>query len=99
MGWKLDFHPMIIERPGRRMLFTLIAKNLWGRRPRSLLTIAGVAISIAVIIAIFALATSLKQQLGASVQITQADLIATQRGLAGPAGGSIPESCVEGLGG
>ena len=30
-----------------------------------------------------------------TAEITQADLVATQRGLAGPIGGSIPESCVK----
>ena len=77
------------------MPFSLIARNIWARRTRSLLTAVGIGISIAVIIAIFALATNLKEELGVTAEITQADLVATQRGLAGPVGGSIPESCVE----
>lgn len=77
------------------MLFSLIARNIWARRTRSLLTAVGIGISIAVIITIFALATNLEEMLGVTAEITQADLVATQRGLAGPAGGSIPESCVK----
>ena len=77
------------------MPFSLIVRNIWARRTRSLLTAVGIGISIAVIIAIFALGTNLKEELGVTAEITQADLVATQRGLAGPIGGSIPESCVK----
>ena len=77
------------------MFFSLIVKTIWARRTRSLLTAVGLGISIALIIAIFSLATNMKKELGISAQITQANLVAVQRGLAGPIGGSIPESCVE----
>ena len=77
------------------MLFSLVVRNLWARRIRSLLTILGIGISIAVIVALFALATDLREGLGFTAELTQADLVATQRGLAGPTGGSIPESDIE----
>ncbi len=77
------------------MLFSLVVKNLWARRIRSLLTILGIGVSIAVIIALFALATNLREELGVTAQITQADLVATQRGVSGPTGGSIPESRIK----
>jgi putative ABC transport system permease protein len=77
------------------MFFSLIAKTIWARRTRSLLTVAGLGISIALIIAIFSLATGMRKELGISAQITQANLVAVQRGIAGPIGGSIPESCIE----
>ncbi|MCX6000388.1 MAG: ABC transporter permease [Chloroflexi bacterium] len=77
------------------MLFSLVLKNLWARPLRSVLTILGIGISIAVIIALFALATNVKDKLGSATQITQADLVVTRRGLAGPTGGSIPESCIK----
>jgi putative ABC transport system permease protein len=57
-----------------------------------LLTSLGIGVSVAIVIAIFALANSLKGELGGVAQITQADLIVIQRGLPGPTGGSIPES-------
>ena len=77
------------------MFFSLIAKNIWARRTRSLLVALGIGVSVAVIIAVFTLAASLKEGLGVAAQITEADLVATHRGLAGPMGGSIPESCIE----
>lgn len=77
------------------MLFSLVGKNLLARPLRSSLTVLGIGISIAVIMALFALATDLKEELGATAQITQADLVATQRGLSGPTGGSIPESRIK----
>ena len=81
------------------MPFSLIARNIWARRTRSLLTILGIGISIAVVIALFAMATNLRKELGRAVPTTQADLIATQKGLAGPTWGSIPESCIEDIAG
>jgi putative ABC transport system permease protein len=77
------------------VLLSLIIKNFRARRTRSLLTVLGIGISVAVIISIFTIATDLKEELGVAAQITEADLVATQRGLAGPAGGSIPESYVD----
>lgn len=81
------------------MPFSLIARNIWARRTRSLLTILGISISITVVIAAFALATNLRDELGVTAQITQADLLATRRGLAGPTGSSIPESCIQDIAG
>jgi putative ABC transport system permease protein len=79
------------------MLFSLVVRNLWARRIRSLLTILGIGISIAVIIALFVLATNFREKLGVTAQITQADLVATQRGLAAFTGGSIPESDIKAI--
>lgn len=77
----------------------LIIKNLWARRTRTLLSAAGIGISVALIIAIFAIAASFKEEFGVASQITQADLAATQRGLASPLGGSIPRSYVDDIAG
>lgn len=77
------------------MLSSLILKNIWARRTRSLLTALGIGISIAFIITIISLADNFKGELNLAAQITEADLVAVQRGLAGPTGGSIPESYVE----
>lgn len=77
------------------MPFSLIARNIWARRTRSLLTILGIGISIAVVITVFALATNLREELGVTAQITQADLLATRKGLAGLTGSSIPESRIQ----
>lgn len=79
------------------MLFSLIIRNIWARRTRSLLVALGIGVSIAVIISIFAIATHFKEELGITSQITKADMVATQRGLSGPLGGSIPETCVDDL--
>jgi putative ABC transport system permease protein len=73
------------------MLLSLILRNIRARRSRSLLTALSIGVNIAVIIAIFTLANNLKEQQGGFAQITQADLVAVQRGLSGPTGGSIPE--------
>jgi putative ABC transport system permease protein len=81
------------------MLFSLVIRNLWSRRIRSLLTILGIGSGIAVIIAFFALASNLREGFQIAVQITQGDLIATQRGLTGLTGGSIPESNIEEIAG
>ncbi len=77
------------------MPFSLIASNIWARRTRSLLTILGIGVSIGVVIAVFALAANIREEFGTTIQITQADLLATQRGLAGFTGGSIPESRIQ----
>ena len=81
------------------MPFSLIVRNIWARRTRSLLTILGIGISIAVVIATFALATNLREELSLAMPTTQADLVAMQKGLAGPTGGSIPESCIHDIAG
>lgn len=79
------------------MFLSLIVRAIWARRVRSLMTALGVGIGIGLIIAIFSVVSSVRDSLGVSAQITQADLLAVQRGLAGPTGGSIPESCVDEL--
>lgn len=79
------------------MLLSITFRNIRARRTRSLLSALGIGVSIAIIISIFTLSTHLKEELGITSEITQADMVATQRGLAGPLGSSIPESYIEDL--
>lgn len=79
------------------MLTLMALRSMWVRRSRSLLTALGVGTGIALIIAIFVLSSGLKEDFSAAAGITEADLVATQRGLAGPLGGSIPDVSVSRL--
>ncbi len=79
------------------MFLSLIARAIWARRVRSLMTALGVGIGVGLIIAILTVASGIRDSLGVSAEITQADLLAVQRGLAGPSGGSIPETCIDEL--
>lgn len=90
-------HPTVLLGDYRLMFLSLIARAIWARRVRSLMTALGVGIGIGLIIAIFSVVSSVRDSLAVSAQITQADLLAVQRGLAGPTGGSIPEFCVDEL--
>ncbi len=61
------------------------------------MTALGVGIGVGLIIAILTIVSGIRDSLGVSAEITQADLLAVQRGLAGPSGGSIPETCINDL--
>ncbi len=76
------------------LLFTLIWRNIRARRTRSLFTIIGIGVSIAIIVAVMTLASDFKKEWCGSIIQTKADLIAVQRGLTGISGSSIDESLI-----
>lgn len=60
------------------MLVSLVARNIWGRRTRSLLTILGISIGIAAIVTLVAVTEGAKRSLGGVIRAGGADFIVGQ---------------------
>jgi len=73
----------------------VILKNLFRRKGRTILTLVGIAIGVAAIIALGAVANGLKSGFAAMSQGSQADLVLTQAGAMSSLIGSVDETLAE----